>query len=205
MKTCPALTVRTREPLLRVSALTSLPSLLEVYNCCRWEQMRSVLQRLFLIGTLTADMFWSPMSECLIAQADLVPKDFIGENVPISLTIPFEVLINGRRWQGHTIGWHIDHPADTRSAIWLGLPGRGMYILSLDPLEGHGFQKAGAIHANVITFHDGGNQYEIRTSGPILASDGTWTLYLLHRSDMEMKGPLFGVDRIGSCTLGFLK
>jgi hypothetical protein len=169
--------------------------------------MRNDFQRLFLIGMLTAEVFWSPVSERLIAQAEagLVPKDFIGENVPISITIPFEVLINGKLWQGHTIGWHIDHPADTGSAIWLGLPGRGMYILSLDPRAEHGFQKAGAIHANVITFHDGGNQYEIRTSGPILASDGAWNLYLLHRSDMEMKGPLFGVDRIGSCTLGYLK
>src|ERR1035438_8470909 len=107
--------------------------------------MRSVLQRLFLIGTLTAGMFRSPIIERLFAQADLVPKDFVGENMPISITIPFEVLVNGKVWRGHTIGWHLDHPADTGSAIWLGLPGRGMYILSLDPREGHGFRKAGAM------------------------------------------------------------
>lgn len=167
--------------------------------------MRSVLRRGFLVTTLTAGMFWSPLIVRLCAQPDLVSKDFVGKNVPISITIPFEVLVNGKVWRGHTIGWHLDYPADTKSAIWLGLPGRGMYILSLYPREGHGFQKAGAIHANVITFHDGVDQFEIRTSGPILTSDGPWTLYLLHRSDMEMKGPLFGVDRIGSCTLGYLK
>jgi hypothetical protein len=167
--------------------------------------MGSVLQRRFWVSTQTAGMFSLAIVVRLFAQPDLVPKDFVGENVPISITIPFEVLVNGKVWRGHTIGWHLDHAADTESAIWLGLPGRGMYILSLRPREGYDFQKAGAIHANVITFHDGLTQYEIRTSRPILASDGSWTLYLLHRSDMEMKGPLFGVDRIGSCTLGYLK
>jgi len=141
----------------------------------------------------------------LFAQPDLVAKDFVGQNVPISLTMPLEVSVNGKVWRGHAIGWHLDHAADTESAIWLGLPDGGMYILSLRLREGYGFQKAGAIHANVITFHDGINQYEIRTSGPILAADGAWSVYLLHLSDMEMKGPLFGVDRLGSCTLAHLK
>lgn len=150
-------------------------------------------------------MFWSPLAVRLFAQHEIVPKDFIGENVPISITTPFEVLVNGNVWGGHTIGSHLNHTANTRDAIWLALPGSGMYILSLDAHDGYGFQKAGAVHGNVIAFHDAGNQYEIRTSGPILASDGAWTLYLLHRSDMEMKGPLFGVDQIGSCTLAYLK
>lgn len=43
--------------------------------------------------------------------------------------------------------------------MWLVLPGRGMYILSLGPREGYSFQKAGTIRNNVIAFHDDDNQY----------------------------------------------
>jgi len=170
--------------------------------------MRNVLRCPFLIGVITA-IAWSssPQRERVSAQAEsgLVTTDFTGDPVSFSLTIPFEVFVNGKAWQGHTIGWHLDHTLDTGSAIWLGLPGQGMYILTLDPQEARGFQKAGAIHANAITFRDGSNEYEIRMSGLILGSDKTWTLYMLHRPDMEMKGPLFGVDRIANCTLGYLK
>jgi len=76
-----------------------------------------------------------------------------------------------------------------------------MYILSLAPRAGENFQKAGTIRNNVIAFHDGDYQYEIRTSGPILGADKVWNLYMEHLPRMEMKGPLFGVDRLGSCTL----
>jgi hypothetical protein len=112
------------------------------------------------------------------------------------------------RYPQHTIGWHISavlHPHDAGSTMWLGLPGRGMYILSLARREGYDFHKAGAIRNNVIAFHDGDNEYEIRTSGPILGSDRTWNLYVLHLPARELKGPLFGVDRLGSCTLANLR
>ena len=85
--------------------------------------------------------------------------------------------------------------------MWLGVPNRGMYILSVMPRAGEDFHKAGAIRNDVISFQDGDYQYEIRTSGPILGADKVWNLYMEHLPRMEMKGPLFGVDRLGSCTL----
>jgi hypothetical protein len=145
--------------------------------------------------------------EIASANTNLVAQDFTVDDVPISIKIPFTVFVNGNEWQGHTIGWHISavlHPNTAGSTMWLGLPGRGMYILSLGPREGYSFRKAGAIHNNVIAFQDGDDQYEIRTSGAILGSDKAWNLYVLHLPDRELKGPLFGVDRLGSCTLGFL-
>ena len=57
----------------------------------------------------------------LAANPNLVPRDFTGDDVPISIKLPFEVFVNRKPWQGHTIGWHID----TGSTVWLGLPGRG--------------------------------------------------------------------------------
>jgi hypothetical protein len=80
-----------------------------------------------------------------------------------------------------------------------------MYILSLAPREGYNFRKAGAIRNHLIAFQSDGNQYEIRTSGPIAGTEKAWNLYVLHLPEREMKGPLFGVDRLGSCTLSQLK
>jgi len=55
--------------------------------------------------------------------------------------------------------------------MWLGLPVKGMFILSLGPRRGYNFQKAGAIRHYVVAFEFDGNQYEIRTSGPIADSE----------------------------------
>src|SRR5690348_12632357 len=128
----------------------------------------------------------------------LVPQDFTVDDGPISIKLPFQVFVNGKRFG---VGWHID----TGSTMWLGLSGRGMFILSLVPRAGYNFRMAGAIRNHVITFQDGGDQYEIRTSGPIAGSGKAWNLYVLHVPTMEMVQPLFGVDRLGSCTLTELR
>lgn len=166
--------------------------------------MRNAIQAALLIGVAAA-MLSRPQAQPEIPAADpnLVPRDFTVDDIQISIKIPFQVYVNGKAWR-HGMGWHIDrfiHPSETGSTIWLGLPGRGMYVLSLAPREGRDFQKSGAIRNNVIAFHDGDDQYEIRTSGPILGTDKAWNLYVLHLPEQEMKGPLFGVDRLGSCTL----
>jgi hypothetical protein len=127
-------------------------------------------------------------------------QDFTVDDGPVSVQVPFQLLVNGKDWHGHTVGWHIDGG----STLWLGLPGRGMYVLSLTPREGYRFEKFGAIRNHVITFQDGGEQYEIRTSAPIAGADKAWNLYVLHRPKHEMKGPLFGKDKLGRCTLGNL-
>jgi hypothetical protein len=161
--------------------------------------MRKILQNALLIAALAAVAFAQHQDRPGIAPANpnLVPREFTIDDGPVSISVPFQVLVNGKEFQGHTIGWHID----TGSTLWLGLPGQGMYILSLAPREGYNFQKAGAIRNHVIAFQSGGNQYEIRTSGPIAGAEKAWNLYVLHLPEREMKGPLFGVDRLGSCTL----
>ena len=163
--------------------------------------MRNGIQAALLIGVFAAGSFLRCQDRPEVAPAnnDLVPQDFTVDDVPISVKIPFKVFVNGKEWQGRSIGWAI-HP-DVGSTIWLGLPGRGMYLLSLAPRKGYNFQKAGAIRNNVIAFHDSDIQYEIRTACPIFGSDKAWNLYVLHLPKLEMKGPLFGVERLGSGTL----
>ncbi len=165
--------------------------------------MSNLIRTALVILVLAAGSFSHGQEGIELAPADpnLVPQDFTVDDGPVSIKVPFQLLVNGKNWHGHTIGWHIDGG----STIWLGLPGRGMYILSLAPREGYDFQKAGAIRNHVITFQDGDDHFEIRTAGPIAGSDRAWNLYVLHEPTREMKGPLFGVDRLGSCTLGYLR
>lgn len=165
--------------------------------------MRNLIQMAVLFLVLAGGSFSRAQEGIDLAPADpnLVPQDFTVDDGPVSIKVPFQLLVNGKNWQGHTIGWHIDGG----STIWLGLPGRGMYILSLAPRQGYDFQKAGAIRNHVIAFQDGSDHFEIRTSSPIAGAGKAWNLYMLHEPTREMKGPLFGVDRLGSCTLGFLR
>ena len=165
--------------------------------------MHNVIPTALLTLVLAAGLFSQGQGHPEIAPANqnLVPQDFSVDDVAISIKVPFQLLVNGEEWHGHTVGWHID----AGSTIWLGLPGRGTYVLALAPREGYNFKKSGAIRGHVITFEGGGEQYEIRTSGPILGSDKAWNLYMLHLPEREAKGPLFGVDRLGSCSLASLK
>ena len=161
--------------------------------------MRNLIPVAVLILVSAAGSFSHAQEGIEIAPADpnLVPQDFTVDDGPVSVKVPFQLLVNGKNWHGHTIGWHIG----LGSTMWLGLPGRGMYILSLTPREGYTFQKSGTIRNHVITFQGAGEEYEIRTSGPIAGADKAWNLYVLHLPKMEMKGPLFGVDRLGHGTL----
>jgi len=122
----------------------------------------------------------------------LIPQDFSVDDAPISIKLPFKLFINSKEYQGHAIGWHLD----VGSTMWLALPGRGRYILSLVPRAGYDFSKTGSIRNHVIMFNAGGDEYEIRTSGPVAGSGKAWNLYVLHQSAWEPKGPLFGVERL---------
>ena len=80
--------------------------------------------------------------------------------------------------------------------MWLALPWRGRFILSLIPRPGFDLTASGAIRNHVITFTSGGDEYEIRTSAPIAGLGKAWNLYVLHQPLWEPKGPLFGIGHL---------
>jgi hypothetical protein len=51
-------------------------------------------------------------------------------------------------------------------------------VLSLAPHAG--FLKSGAVRDNVISFQDGGQEYEVRFMRPIAGRGKAWNLYVLH-------------------------
>ncbi len=122
------------------------------------------------------------------------PRDFTLDDGPLSFNFrsPTKLLLNGQDYPG-MLGM-TGKPGGT---LWFAISGRGRYILSLAPHEG--FVKAGAIRDNVIAFQDGGERYELRTSGPIIGSGGVWNLYLLRDPLFPAsRGVQYGTDRLAN-------
>ena len=126
------------------------------------------------------------------ADPTLVPHDYTVDDGPISLKAPLKVFVNGTEYKDWPIGLHIG----SGSTLWLALPTRGRFILSLMPPPGYGFQKAGAIRNHVVIFQDGNDEYEVRMSDPIAGAGKAWNVYLLRQPNWQPKGPLFGMDRL---------
>ena len=51
---------------------------------------------------------------------------------------------------------------------WFSVPGRGLFIISIQPHEGYDFQKIGVIEDNRISFTHGGDKYEWVSSLPMI-------------------------------------
>jgi hypothetical protein len=102
------------------------------------------------------------------------PRDFTLDDGPLSINLQVaRVLIDGQPFQGRT-----SLTTGRGGTLWFAFPNRGRYVVSLAPHEG--FQKAGAIRGNTLTFEAGGWQYEFRAASPIVGSGGAWNLYVLH-------------------------
>ena len=121
-------------------------------------------------------------------------RDFTLDDGPLLFNFrpPTRLFLNGQGYPG-TLGM-TGKPGGT---LWFSIPGRGRYILSLAPHAG--FVRAGEIRDNVIAFQDGGDRYELRTSGPIVGSGGAWNLYLLLDPRFQPgSGAQYGMDRLSN-------
>jgi len=118
-------------------------------------------------------------------------RDFTLDDGPLEFSFeqPAKLLVNGQSTNDLRM---TSRPGGT---LWFNIPGRGRYILSLTPHEG--FEKAGAIRDNAIIFQDGGERYELRTSGPILGAGRAWNLYMLRDPSYPAGDtPHYGTDRL---------
>ena len=119
-------------------------------------------------------------------------RDFTLDDGPVDyqFKLPNRLFINGQPYSG-VLGM----TGKPGSTLWFSIPGRGRYVLSLTPVQG--FEKAGMIRDNVITFNHGGDSYELRTGGLIIRSGGAWNLYVRldphYQSGNEVR---FGTDKL---------
>jgi hypothetical protein len=104
---------------------------------------------------------------------DSEPRDFSVSDLELRIADP-SVQVNGQAVPGVAMG------EAAGSIIWLYIPGHGRFLLSIAPLPG--FQKAGTVHHTILNFRDGGDEYEVRTSSPVMQSAKRWNVYVLRDS-----------------------
>lgn len=103
------------------------------------------------------------------------PRDFDVSDVLLHVFVP-SLRLNGR-----------DVPAAATVAdrslhsrmIWLSLPGRGRFLLSLSPRAGYVFQKAGLVSGAELSFSWSGTRYDLVSKKQITETSGNWNLYAL--------------------------
>jgi hypothetical protein len=66
-----------------------------------------------------------------------------------------------------------------RKLIWLSVPVHGRFLLSLSPLAGYPFQKAGVVRGFGLSFSWNGDRYELNARETITESSGAWNLYVM--------------------------
>ena len=100
------------------------------------------------------------------------------------------VFVNGRP---ANLAGFTEKPGST---LWLSVPNRGRYILSL--VRYGNFVRAGAIRDNTLSVTLDGQQYEIQSSGPILYRSGAWIVYMMHDPQFQSRseGIYLGTDRL---------
>jgi hypothetical protein len=124
-------------------------------------------------------------------------KDFTLDDVKFKFS-DFRLIINGEVRSGEAKGLHLDegpHPS-------FFVPGKGLFILSIRPREGHNFQKIGVAEGNKINFSYGGDKYEWVNSEPVIAQGGRWNIWVLLDTDYKPQPELVEVYKLlskGNC------
>jgi len=103
------------------------------------------------------------------------PRDFSMDDVELLLDRP-RVWINGNLLpssanSGGAIRAH---------ALWLFLPGEGIFVISLWPEQG--FAKAGMLQGSVMTFRNSSSEYRVECASPIAPGSGVYNVYLHHEA-----------------------
>ena len=113
-------------------------------------------------------------------------KDFTPDVVAMAVK-NHQLLINGNLVAGSRSSACCKGPL-----LWFYVPGKGRFIFSLVPRDGHDFQKIGLLDENRIEFTANGERYEWFSSAPILPTGGVWNLWVLQDPKYT---PLFGADQ----------
>jgi hypothetical protein len=125
-------------------------------------------------------------------------RDFTLDDVRMKLT-GFRLLINGAASSGDKPFGGFYGPLP-----WFATPGKGRFILSIQPHEGYDFQKIGVIDGNTISFTFGGDNYEWISDGPVINYGAKYHLWVLHDPNFELsKQDLDDINLIskGNCCL----
>jgi len=74
------------------------------------------------------------------------------------------------------------------AALWFYLPARGRFVMSLLPNAKLGFRRAGEVTNALLSFTDGSDRYDIKSSSRIAPAGGRFNLYVLRDPDWRPTG-----------------
>jgi hypothetical protein len=112
------------------------------------------------------------------------PRDFALQDAGLRFVEP-QASVNGKVWQ-------VPVPGEVSGAyVWLAVPNRGAYVLTLVPHPEEGFQKAGEVRGTSLRFTLGADTVMVTSSKPIVSSDAAFNLYV--RLDPAWQADVFGM------------
>ena len=116
-------------------------------------------------------------------------RDFTVADAGLRLRDP-RIFINGKfdPASARTFG------EETGSVVWVYLPQRGRFLLSLVPNTKHGFRRAGEIRGSSIRFTVGKDVFSVNSDGPIAAGTSPYNVYVLHQPSWKPSYPNANVD-----------
>jgi len=122
------------------------------------------------------------------------PHDFTIEDASLRLAAP-RLTINGKLDESST---RVNAEV-TGAAVWIYVPNRGRFILSLAPNQALGFRKAGEVHGSLLTFNMGSDTFSIDSAKQIAPGELPFNLYVLQ--DRSWK-PTYAFADLSAFTMG---
>lgn len=116
-------------------------------------------------------------------------RDFAVTDAGLRLQDP-RVFINGQfePASARTFG------GETGAVVWIYLPQRGRFLLSLVPNAKHGFRRAGEVRGSSVRFAVGQDVFSVNSDGPIAAGTSPYNVYVLHQPEWKPTYPNANVD-----------
>ena len=116
-------------------------------------------------------------------------RDFRITDAALRLRDP-RVFINGRfdPASARTFG------EDSGAVVWIYLPQRGRFLLSLVPNAKAGFRRAGEIRGSSVRFTVGADVFSVSSDGAIAPGTSPYNVYVLHQPKLKPSYPNADVD-----------
>ena len=119
------------------------------------------------------------------------PRDFSVNDVVLRLREP-RVFINGRfeETSARTLA------EETGGVVWIYIPTRGRFLLTVVPSPKQGFRCAGEIRGNSVRFTVGKDTFNVTSGSPIAPGLSAYNVYVLHQPDWRPTYPNANTDLI---------
>jgi len=118
------------------------------------------------------------------------PRDFRVDDAELHLESP-RLTVNGKA-DASGVRAFVEV---TGRVVWVYIPNRGRFLLSLTPQAASGFLKAGEVRGSTLTFKLGNDTFNIAAGAPIAARHAPFNLYVRHEPAWKPDYPFADVTR----------